>query len=79
MRLLFQRYVEKKPSKRGFWGFEDGIPKTLKAETVEYETILDEKEVAELNENEQFEPPDLADQAYEVWREENRSKEGQAE
>ena len=51
--------------------------KTLKQENVEYETILDDEEMAELNENEQFEPPDLADQAYKEWRDENRAKEGQ--
>jgi hypothetical protein len=49
--------------------------KTLKEETVEYETILDEKEKAELKDSEQFGPPDLADQAYETWRDEKRSTE----
>ena len=53
--------------------------KTLKEEIVEYETILDEGEITELKKADQFEPPDLADQAYEAWRDENRTKEGEAE
>ena len=49
--------------------------KTLKEEPVEYETILDGEEMTELREIEQFEPPDLADQAYEAWRDEKGSTE----
>ena len=44
--------------------------KTLKEEPVEYEIILDEEEMTVLKK---------ADQAYEAWREENHSKEGEAE
>ena len=49
--------------------------KTLKEEIVEYETILDEEDMTELKESKQFEPPDLADQAYEAWRDEKRRTE----
>lgn len=37
------------------------------------------KKMAELKESEQFEPADLADQAYEAWRDENRSEAGETE
>ena len=53
--------------------------KTLKEELVEYEAILDEEEMAGLKESDQFEPPDLADYAYEAWRDEKRWKEGRAQ
>jgi hypothetical protein len=53
--------------------------KTSKEEIVEYETILDEKEMAELKDSDQFGPPDLADQAYEAWRDEERSTEASEE
>ena len=49
--------------------------KTLKEEPVEYETILDGEEMRKVKKSDQFEPPDLADQAYEAWREEKRSTE----
>lgn len=53
--------------------------KTLKEASVEYETILDGEEMTVLMEAEQIEAPDLAGHAYEALREENRSKEGEAE
>ena len=53
--------------------------KTLKDESAEHETILDEKEMAELKDSDQFGPPDLADQAYEAWRDEKRSTEASEE
>ena len=49
--------------------------KTLKEEPVEYETILDGEGMREEKKSDQFEPPDLADQAYEAWRDEKRSME----
>jgi hypothetical protein len=45
---------------------------TLESEVVEYETISDEKEEF-LNDDD--EPCDLADQYYEEWRDEKRSRE----
>ena len=50
---------------------------TLEDEPIEYETILDEEDMTEMNENNGFEPSDLADQAYEAWRDEKRSKEAE--
>ena len=44
-------------------------------ESVEYETILDEEDTQEACGKDDFGPPDLADQAYEAWRDEKRSME----
>jgi hypothetical protein len=52
---------------------------TFEEEPVEYVTILDEEDMTETNESGDFGPPDLADQSYEAWRDENRSEEGETE
>jgi len=70
---------KRSPNKGDSGGWKMECQKTLKEEPVEYETILDGEEMSEVKKSNQFEPPDLADQAYEAWRDENRSKEGQAE
>ncbi len=53
---------------------------TLEHMVVEYETVVDEDNYKEEQEalydcDDDFEPPDLADQAYEQWRDEERSLE----
>ncbi len=54
---------------------------TLESVVVEYETVVDEDGYEEDEEEElydckdDFEPPDLADLAYEQWRDEERSLE----
>ncbi len=54
---------------------------TLEHMVVEYETIHNEDDYEEEEEEEElydceddFEPPDLADQAYEQWRDEERGR-----
>jgi hypothetical protein len=74
MGLLFRRW-KRSPYKEASGGCK--MERLIKPvdESVEYETILDEEDAQEACSKDDFGPPDLADQAYEAWRDEKRSTE----